>query len=300
MYIHRRSFLAGAIAWPAGLKWSLIRQEYAESFPKQNLKVSLNAYSFNDPLSKGRMGIYDMFSWCAGQGFTAVDLTAYYFPDYPLVPSDDILYQVKRQAFRLGLEISGTGVRNDFTWADGAKRAENVQLVKDWILAAEKMSAPVLRIFAGNQANPSFPRTEVLSWVTESIAECVDFGRQHGVIIGIQNHHDFVKTADQIITIMERIKSDWFGFILDTGSYRQEPDPYLEIEKTIPYAVNWQIKEKIFMKGQEVDIDMARLFKIIRDSSYQGYLPIETLGPGDPKEKILHLLHKVNTQLKTD
>jgi hypothetical protein len=34
---------------------------------------------------------------------------------------DEYLFKVKRMALRLGLEISGTGVRNDFTIADKTK-----------------------------------------------------------------------------------------------------------------------------------------------------------------------------------
>jgi len=96
---------------------------------------------------------------------------------------------------------------------------------------------------------------------------------------------------------MKLISSPWFGLILDTGSYRQE-DPYQAIEKTIPYAVNWQIKEKIFVQGKEVETDLPRLFNIIKNSSYQGYLPIETLGSGDPKPKIAALFEKVLKELK--
>jgi hypothetical protein len=59
-------------------------------------------------------------------------------------------------------------------------------------------------------------------------------------------------------------------------------EPYSEIQKTAAYAVNWQIKEKLNYKGKVELIDLEKLFRIINDSSYRGYLPIETLSPGDP------------------
>jgi len=107
-----------------------------------NLKISLNAYSFDKPLKAGKMTIDNLLDYCAGKGFDGVDLTGYYFPGYPAVPSDEFIYNVKRKAFRLGLGISGTGVRNDFTWSDPDKRAGEKQLVKDWIIVAEKLGAP--------------------------------------------------------------------------------------------------------------------------------------------------------------
>ena len=117
------------------------------------------------------------------------------------------------------------------------------------------------------------------------------------MIIGLQNHNDFIINSDIVVGFMKAIPSPWFGLILDTGSYRQE-DPYLAIEKTIQYAINWQIKEKIFVDGKEVDVDLPRLFSIIKKSNYQGYLPIETLGAGDPKMKIEAFLPKVLKELK--
>ena len=261
------------------------------------LRLSLNAYSFNGPLSSGEMTVESMIDYCAQIGFDAVDITAYYFPGYPNVPSDDYLYRIKKKAFLSGLAISGTGVRNDFTDPDKEKRKESIHLVKQWIEAAEKLGAPVIRIFAGKQSTAGFTWDQIATWMVEDIRECVEYGKQHGVVVAIQNHHDFIKTADHVETIMELVNSDWFGLILDTGSYRMA-DPYEEIARTIPYAVNWQVKEKIYVEGKEVDTDLDKLISIINASCYRGYLPIETLGPGDPKAKVPVFFDKVKRAIR--
>jgi len=38
---------------------------------------------------------------------------------------------------------------------------------------------------------------------------------------------------------------------------------------------------------------MDKLLGIIKSSGYKGYLPIETLGEGDPKIKVTNLLAKL-------
>ena len=262
-----------------------------------NLKTSLNAFSFNDPLSKGTMDLDDLLNFCAEQCFDAVDLTAYYFPGYPEVPSDEYLYHIKQKSFRLGLDISGTGVRNDFTDPNKKNRQEAVLLVKNWIEVASKLGAPVIRVFAGHQEPEGFTRDQITDWMVEDIHTCLEYGKKHGVVVAIQNHHDFIKNAMQVKTLFEKVQSDWFGLILDTGSYR-EGNPYEEIANSIDYAVNWQIKEKVFINDQEVDTDFNRLIQIIRASNYRGYLPIETLGPGDPKVKVIALFDKLKNALK--
>ena len=128
------------------------------------------------------------------------------------------------------------------------------------------------------------------------LKECAEFGKAHGVVVAIQNHNDFIKTADQAIEVIKRVNSDWFGLILDIGSFRT--DPYKEIAQTIPYAVNWQLKETLFVKGVEQKTDLDRLMKIIKESGYRGYLPIETLGEGDPKVKVPLFLNEVREAMR--
>ncbi len=255
------------------------------------LKTSLNAYSFNGPLMKGEMNLDQLLEYCAANQFDAVDITAYYFPGYPEVPSDEYLYHIKQKAFLLGLEISGTGVRNDFTDPDQAKRKASVELVKKWIIASEKMGIPVIRVFSGVADTKDIPREKVVDYMVKDLKECAEFGKAHGVMVGIQNHHDFIKTADETIEIIKRVNSDWFGLILDIGSFRT--DPYREIEKTIPYAVSWQLKENLYVDGLEQKTDLKKLMQIIRKSDYRGYIPLETLGAGDPKVKVAGFLKEI-------
>ena len=276
-----------------------IFQVQGKSFEKlpAKLKTSLNAYSFNGPLTKGEMNLDQLLEYCAAIQLDAVDLTAYYFPGYPEVPTDEYLYHIKQKAFLLGLEISGTGVRNDFTDPDPAKRKASVELVKKWIVAAEKLGAPVIRVFSGTADTKGLPREKVVDYMVADFKECAEFGKAHGVVVAIQNHNDFIKTADQIIEVIQRVNSDWFGLILDVGSYRTG-DPYLEIAQSIPYAVNWQLKETVFVNGVEQKVDLDRLMKIIQQSGYRGYIPLETLGEGDPKVKVPRFLKEIREAMR--
>ena len=295
--VPRRKFLTSIIGLPvaASAGISLNATPANEQRRQRNisgLKTSLNAFSFNDLLTNGTMTISDMLDFCAAAGFEGVDITGYYFKGYPQVPSDEYLFQIKRKAFRLGIEISGTGVRNDFTIADKIKREQEVALIKNWIEVAAKIGAPVIRIFAGSQKNVGITAEQVTEWMLKDIQTCVDYGKQHGIIIGLQNHNDFIQTAGQVIQIIEAINSEWLGLILDTGSYRVL-NPYEEIARSVKYTVNWQIKENVFINGAEKETDMDKLLGIIKSSGYKGYLPIETLGEGDPKIKVTTLLAKL-------
>jgi sugar phosphate isomerase/epimerase len=270
------------------------------------LKVSLNAYSFNKALNdeiKGRgkgVTLFDVLDYCAEQNFDAIDPTGYFFPGYPRVPSDKYVNDFKRRAFVLGLDISGTGVRNNFASPDKAKRAADVQHVKEWIEVAARMGAPVLRVFAGPQPE-GHPWDEVAAWMVEELKKCVEHGQRYGVLIGIQNHGDTLKTADQVLKIVKMVDSEWFGVIVDTG-YFLTPDPYQDIAQVTPHAVNWQIKESPFGKESKVRTDLKKLVRIIREGGYRGYLPIETLSAVgeayDPRTRVAAFLKELREALQ--
>ena len=257
-------------------------ERHGEAF----VKLSLNAYSFKqmlyDQIDDAGAGInlFDVLDFCAENNIDAIDPTGYFFPGYPEVPSDEYINKFKRRAFHLSIDISGTGVRNDFASPDPEIRAAGVQHTKEWIEVSAKLGAPVIRVFAGKIPEGYEDKwDEVAGWMVESLKECAAYGEKIGVIVGVQNHGDMIQTADQAIKVAKMVNSEWFGIILDVGFFLTE-DPYVDIERVIPYTVNWQLKESVFGKASPIRIDLARLMKIIKNSGYRGYLPLETLDSG--------------------
>lgn len=289
---NRRLLLKGATAIPLAAT-ALARASDSRSVP---VKLSCNLYSFNRPLRSGEMSLEDVLTFCSDLGFDAVDPTGYYFPNYPDLPPDSYVYTIKRKAFRLGLDISGTGVRNDFALADPAQRKAEIELVKKWVGMAARLDAPVLRVFSGRDVPEGHSRTEVTKWVVNALKECAQYGAEHGVIIVLQNHWDFIRTTEQTTEILKKVGSEWLALNLDIGSYRSA-NPYAEIATVAPYAATWQIKENVFVNGNEVKTDLEKIIQIVRQSGYRGYLPIETLGAGDPRVKVPRFLAEVRAAL---
>ena len=290
--INRRSFLirSAALATTAAMPSSASERISRDSGVK--LKLGLNAFSFDGPLRAGTMTLTDTVHFCARNGVDALDATGYYFPGYPKAPPDEYIYNLKRIAFVNGVAISATGVRNDFAVPDAAARKADVQMVKDWIIVAGKLGAPVIRVFSGKERPAGFSFDQALEWMVADFKECAAFGQQHGVVVAVQQHNDFLKTAAETIRLIEAVGSDWFACILDIGSLRSA-DPYTEIEKLVPYAVSWQIKENVGRDGKDEPTDLAKIKAIIDRSGYRGYVPFEALGPGDPVSKVTEFLARI-------
>ena len=296
--MNRRQFMTGTLgatlmsALGAILPGRIFASGKISRSPGNKYKLSLNAYSFNEVLRSGTMSLFDVVDFCAGLGFDGLDATGYYFPGYPEVPDDEFIYRLKKHAFVNGITINGTGVRNDFAVADPAARQNDIRMVKSWIEVAQKLGAGVIRIFAGRQIPDGYNFDQVLEWMVPDMKECVAYGQAHGVIVALQNHNDFAKTANEVRRIIDAVDSEWMGLILDIGSLRMS-DPYQEIAELLPYAVSWQVKENVWYGEKAVPVDLPRLKEVIDKGGYRGFLPIETLGEGDPREKVKLLIENV-------
>lgn len=212
------------------------------------------------------------------------------------MPSDEVLNNFKRRALHLGIAISGTGIKNDFTTPDAAKRAEGVIRAKAWIEADARLGAPVLRVFSGEVPIGQATDT-VMGWLVEALQECAAYGQQYGVVVGVQNHGDFLQTAERCIEVVKKVDSPWLGLVVDSGNFKST-DPYKDIADVVPHAVNWQVKESPLGNGNPLRTDVKRLIDIIYAGGYRGYVPIETIEPNngtgyDPKLEATKLLDDI-------
>jgi sugar phosphate isomerase/epimerase len=282
----RRLLLTAAAAALACPRWVAA----ADVAPR--LRLSCNLYTFNDLLKSGGLSLEAVIELCAKLGFDAVDPTGYYFPNYPAVPDDAFIYKIRRRAFLLGLDISGTGVRNDFTVAAAEQRAADVGLIGRWVDVAAKLGAPNLRVFSGKGVPAGRTRVEATAWVVDGLRESARLGAARGVMIALQNHNDFLKSADDVLDVIRRVGSDWLGVNLDIGSF-PGADPYADIERVVPHAITWQIKDHVLISGKPVKTDLKRIARIVKAAKYRGYLPVEILGSADPRERLPRFLDEM-------
>jgi sugar phosphate isomerase/epimerase len=255
-------------------------------------RISINAYCFNSALNdmtKGRNAtscvkdLFDVLDFAAMYRIDAIDPTGYFWPGFPNAPDPVYLHDFLQKAEGLGIAVSGTGARNDFAQVDPAARAHDLEIVGIWCEVAAALKAPVLRVFAGPVPLGYEQRwDDVATWMAEDLRKCAEIGKANGVKIGIQNHGDVLRSSDQVIRMLEMVDHDWLGVINDTGYY-STPDPYVDIERIMPYTISIQLKESVrpVKKQHPFVTDLPRLLGIIKASGYQGYLPIETLPTVD-------------------
>jgi sugar phosphate isomerase/epimerase len=293
MNIKRRNVLRSLALSPALLYVpNLLARKDRPTPPATRVQYSVNAYSFNKLLRSGEMDFFDMMEFAADIGLNAVDLTAYYFSAYPDLPKNKEVFVLKKRALELGLNISWTGVRNDFVTADAAAREADREMIRKWLSISSTLGASIMRIFTGKNPPEGFSRTQVTAWMVEEFKKCAELGEDKGVVVALQNHNEFLFTAEEVIDVLEKVDSEWFGLILDTSSLRTTADPYTEAAKLAPYADYWFIKEHAYHNQKKKPVDMAKMAALIKKHNYRGYISFESLSDGDPKEIVASMLEE--------
>lgn len=269
--------------------WSATTRDRTEP-ALQRLQFSINAYSFNDEFRSGKMNLFDMMEFAADIGLNAVDLTAYYFSSYPKLPKKPEIFALKKRALELGLNISWTGIRNNFVTADAKARETDLKMIKDWLEISSTIGSSILRIFTGRNQPKGYTKEEVKIWLIDAFKECAQHGADVGVITALQNHNEFLFTAEEVIDIIKRVDSEWFGLILDISGLRTTSNPYAEAEKLAPYANYWFIKEHVYHNQVKTPTDMKQMAAIIKRQDFRGYVSFESLSEGNPKTIIKEML----------
>ena len=245
-------------------------------------KFSLAGYSYRNLLTGNppKLTLDDFIADCAKMGLEGTEPTSYYFPKQV---TPEYLRHLKHLAFRLGLDISGTAVGNQFCHPSEPKRRQQIAYVKQWIEYAEILSAPVVRIFSGK---PHAGQTveEARPLAIEATEECCDHAGKHGVFLALENHGGLTATADDMLELVRAVKSPWFGVNFDSGNFHGA-DVYGQLAKIAPYAVNVQIKVVVSgPDGKKAPSDFKLLAKILTDAGYRGYIVLEYEEGEDPRE----------------
>lgn len=283
-FLNRRRFLTTTAAGIAATQMPVSAIQPIERGTSPVRKLSLAAYSLRDYFSgeaadekHPKIDLADFVDYCASLGLEGAELTGYYFPED--VTREDIL-KLKRHAHLRGIDVSGGAIRNNFT---GDPIDGELAHVQKWVEHYADLGAPVIRVFAG-KPKQGVEEQVAIDRAIAGFKKACESASERGVILAVENH-DFTTKVDRLMQIVEAVDSPWFGINLDTGNLNFSEDPYADMERMAPYAVNAQVKVKIKKAGGVVDCDLERVVKILENAKFSGYVVLE-YEEEDPYEHI--------------
>ena len=301
--ISRRCFLERAAAVAVTTAGAAVCLPSVSAVPplerkgKAQLRLSLAAYSFRDFFNAKeaarRITLENFIDFCADHGCVGTELTSYYFPKEF---GNDYLVGLKRHAFLRGLAISGTAVGNNFAQPDGPDLDREIASVKRWIDHASVMGAPHIRVFAG--APKGIDLSTAKRQCVRALEECGAYAGEKGIWLGLENHGGIVADVAVLLEIVQAVQCPWVGVNLDSGNFYGPGDPYDDMARLAPYAVNVQVKVEINRAGKGKEpTDLARVMAILRQANYQGFVALEYESSADPWKAVPEWLERMRAAM---
>jgi sugar phosphate isomerase/epimerase len=223
-------------------------------------------------------------------GVHAVDVTAYWLKS----TEPAYLIRLRRLAFKNGLTFSGVAIRTEMCQSAGTARAQQVENIKKWVDTTNLLGASHLRVFAGNLPQGASAQ-QGIAWVADTMKAACDYGAEHGVILGIEDHHGITSRADQVLEIVRRVDSPFAGINLDIENFdvTSEEERYSDIEACIPSATHIHIRDVAAKTHRAIDLD--RVWQLFAKAGYKGHVSAEYEGDEDPITGVPKLVTKIKT-----
>ncbi len=318
MNLNRREFftstaIAGA-ALATGTAATVTAHAAEKLSGKKRIKLGIATYPywhFRDP----KVSIETVIDKAGEIGVEGVDILHQQPPCLdraPLTAEHRAHFQkLKRHAFRNGIDLMCLSVHQNFVKADPAERQKEVEHTHKCLEIAYELGVPCIRLNSGRWSTiksfddlmkargiepilPGHTEEEGFQWCVESIEKCIPKAEQCGVVMALENHWGLTGTPQGQLRILDALPSPWLGLLMDTGNFLE--DPYDKLQMIASKTV--YVQAKTYYGGGEwytLDLDYARIAKILRDASYTGYCGLEFEGKENPDiavPKSMELLRK--------
>jgi sugar phosphate isomerase/epimerase len=128
-----------------------------------------------------------------------------------------------------------------------------------------------------------------------------DYAASHGITTSVENHGYYVQSSERVRRLVHETARENFKTTLDIGNFLcVDEDPVSAVKNNIPYASmvhakdfyrrpsyrnpgeGWfQTAHGNYLRGAIVghgDIDMPEVFRVLKQSGYDGYISVEFEG----------------------
>jgi L-ribulose-5-phosphate 3-epimerase len=293
----RRDFLAASLAVGTGLLSTSPALSAPAAARKQPIQLAISSYSYWH-FRTAKVAIETVIEKTAALGVPGVDILHRQMdiPEKePLTPAHrSYLQRLKRHAFRNGVSLVCLSIHQDFVDPSADYRRAQVQHTIKCIEIAAALGIPSIRLNSGRWNTiasfddlmkargeepvlPGHTEDEGFKWCQECIEQCLPKAAECGVVLALENHWGLTRTPAGLLRLLDSVQSPWLGGLMDTGNFLEQP--YEKLAAIAPKTVF--VQAKTYFGGGEwysLDLDYARIAKILADANYAGWVSLEMEG----------------------
>jgi sugar phosphate isomerase/epimerase len=222
----------------------------------------------------------------------------------------DYLDRVSAAIVSAGFQMPMLCCSPDFTNPDAEARRRAVEREAAMIAVTRRLGGPgaVCRVLSG-QRYPDVDREQGIAWVVEAIEQLLPVAREHGVILGLENHYkdgfwkypEFAQKQDVFLELLDAIpEREFFGVQYDPSNAIVAGDDPLELLRHVAdRVVSMHASDRYLAEGTTLEElrqadgtlgyspnlrhgvtgaglnDYGTIFRILAEHNYQGWISIE-------------------------
>ena len=258
-------------------------------------KIALSQFSFASQFWTKQLDPLDFPAKTKELGITGLDYCSMFFADK--AKDQQFLKQLKQRSadagsYNLRIMIDGEGVLGDL---NETVRLKAVDAHHKWIDAASVLGCPMIRVNVEGDGAPS----DVAKAAVDSLGRLIEYGSKQNIDVIVENHVGISCNGGWLAGVMKQVNSSHCGTLADFGNFcinRTKPetqdiagymktkcveeyDRYKGITELMPYAKGVHAKSHLFdTAGNDEETDFYRMFKIIKQSGFNGWVSIEYEG----------------------
>jgi len=219
--------------------------------------------------------------------------------------SDERLAALRQEAASAGVEVATVAGYTDFTAGQTAAEVPFVEMQVAYVDALARLGnalgAKLLRVFTGYTTDPAACGPDWDKCV-KAVRECATVAQLHGVVLGVQNHHDVGVSADAYLEFLHDVDHHNCRAMFDPWSVALHGEDLYACAKTMaPYMVQTtladyvRLKRFAYMPGLinyrelpamvravplgEGFVDLEAFLTGLKEGGFDGYVAYEMCSP---------------------
>ena len=287
------------------------------------MKKGISSYCLSPAMAKGA-SIYEVIDFAKEIGCEHIEFVPFYTPfviDQEGRIDEAYIESVRKKCEDVGIEISTYSVNADLINENPDVRRSEIGRVKLHIDAAEKLGIKWMRHDIASFRRPFSSNTpenfeKEFPLMLEGVRELYAYAKEKGITTTLENHGFFCNGADRLIRIINASGCPDLKMTLDVGNFMcVDDDPVSAVKKCLPYAAiihfkDFYVRAKDRLPGQtemfncsngswfetlsgkmlrgsilgQGDLDIPTIIRLIKESSFDGYLSLEFEGMEECKQ----------------
>jgi sugar phosphate isomerase/epimerase len=293
----RRDFIKKAAIGAAGVGLAASLPDYLFASTEKDLffQIAVSQFSFASQFWTQQLKPLDFPAKAKELGITGLDYCSMFFADK--AKDAQFLKDLKQRAadagsYNLRIMVDGEGVLGDLKDEVRLKAVDNHH---KWIDAAAALGCSMIRVNVEGEGSPA----DVAKAAVDSLGRLIEYGKGQNIDVIVENHVGISCNAGWLAGVMKQVNSTHCGTLADFGNFcinrtkpetndiagymktkcLEEYDRYKGITELMPFAKGVHAKSHVFDgAGNDMETDFVRMFKIIKDSGFKGWVSIEYEG----------------------